>query len=431
MAVREAALKAGRRAVGDIVAVVAVEFMVADGGNDLILQVIVGLPGEVRREAGGQGVVGQAFHVVARPDVAEDALGDFRSLQCFDHAACFRAAGGTVVAGRLVGVRLVVDAAVVQAVIEDAVAVGGLVRLRVTILIVNRRHFHTLCNVYDVLADGTVVAHILPVPGLLVEDGTQFQQPIAGLRVSGIVNAVVQPVHHVEIIAAARVRPVAQRPAGQLTELEAEVFLQEGEHALVGRAEMGGCLIIIAQAHQCGHAGPPAVLAAGRAKVAGFHLAAENGLHPLLGFFLQRFVVQLIGQRDQAAEEIDAFFPVVTLGVVEPAAGFVVVVIELFHIAGQVVLLQQQLVFQPAARLNRAQRQLNQRVFPQFTLICRVVLISGCGGGCLRCRRQRHTAQHGNRQDTGGGPFPKEASLFHVHTPLFLAVKPPYCLVSV
>ncbi len=293
MGVRVAAVKAAGRAERRAVAVVVAELVVAQSRHNLVLQDIVYMSGKIGGVGRRQRVVSELLDAVADPRLAQHLLRDLGGEQALHDAAVLGAAGGAVLPGRLIRVGQAVHAAVVDGHVEQAVLEGDLVALLAGVLVEHRGGLHALAGVHHVLAHGRVVILVGPVGRLALQQCAQVEQPLGGARVGRIVQAVVQPVHAVDIVAAARIRPVAERSAGQLLLLVAEIVLHEGDHALVGLARGFGRLIVVAQRHQHRHSRPPVVRAG--AEIAVVALALQHSFDPGLGLLFELRVVQHIG----------------------------------------------------------------------------------------------------------------------------------------
>ena len=238
------------------------------------MQLIIALSTEVRRKASGQRIVCQAFHVIRRPDVSKDTLRYFRCQQSFHHAARLIAACRTIIPSPFIGIGLIVNSAMIHTIIENTITIGDFIRLIAAKLIINRRRFDSLCGIDYMLAYCRIVAFVLPIPGLLIEQRSQIEQPLAGFRVCGIIYLVIKPENTFEIVSPAGVAPIAEGPVGKFFCLITVVFFKERQYPLIRIPLVNGSLIIIAHSHQGRHTGPPISQAAGGAKSAGLRLAA-------------------------------------------------------------------------------------------------------------------------------------------------------------
>ena len=164
-----------------------------------------------------------------------------------------------------------------------------------------------------------------------------------------LAGQVVQPDDRLHVLRAAGHRPVVEGLFVQRRVLILEIAEHELGHAAVaGRGE------VLHEHLQHDHARPP-VLVALRAEEAVLALTGERPLDILHADALELFVLQLPGQRHQAVQIIGGALP----GVAIPAAPGAVlhVVPKRVQLAGQAVSGRHQLLQQPAARTNRAQRQ--------------------------------------------------------------------------
>ena len=209
VAVRETAFVSCRSAISDVVSVVTIELMVSHCGDHLVLQLIIALSTEVRRKASGQRIVCQAFHVIRRPDVSKDTLRYFRCQQSFHHAARLIAACRTIIPSPFIGIGLIVNSAMIHTIIENTITIGDFIRLIAAKLIINRRRLNSLGGIDNVFTYRRIVAFVLPIPGLLIEQRSQIEQPLAGFRVCGIIYLVIKPENTFEIVSPAGVAPIA------------------------------------------------------------------------------------------------------------------------------------------------------------------------------------------------------------------------------
>ncbi len=228
-----------------------------------------------------------------------------------------------------------------------------------------------------------------------------LDQPLARFGVLRVADAVVVPQHHLGVVARAGGRPAGHRIVRKPVVLETEVFLKKRQHPLVRRAYVFGVFVIIPDRFDHNHAGPPvpaaghAVAVGQRAEEAVLPLGIEAEVDPFHRLFLELRVVQHKGQRDQAARIVRAALPAVA-GTAAPPVGALVHLIQVVHLAGQAVFLEQKLFLQPTFRLHSAHRQLHKGGGFQVALVGVVVLVAHsrrlgvCGGAQPSRGAQRH-----------------------------------------
>ena len=246
MAVGEAAFKAAEGAKGNTVAVILVEIMGAVSQYHLILRLEIGMVAQIGGIGRREGVVGQALQVVADPALAQDAHGDRLGEDALGDAAQLRAAVGVVLPGGLVRIGQAVHAAMVNGIVLDASAHGGLIFIIAGDLIHHRRGLEPLGGVDHVLARRGILVDVRPLVGGLVELVGKLDEPGALAGIICVVQAVIEPEHHFNVVAAARLIPVlVERPLVDVLELITEVVFQEGQHPLVGVAVVLRRLVVV------------------------------------------------------------------------------------------------------------------------------------------------------------------------------------------
>ena len=208
MAVGEAAFKAAEGAKGNTVAVILVEIMGAVSQYHLILRLEIGMVAQIGGIGRREGVVGQALQVVADPALPQDAHGDGLGEDALGDAAQLRAAVGVVLPGGLVRIGQAVHAAMVNGIVLDASAHGGLIFIIAGDLIHHRRGLEPLGGVDHMFARRGILVDVRPLVGGLVELVGKLDEPGALAGIICVVQAVIEPEHHFNVVAAAGLIPV-------------------------------------------------------------------------------------------------------------------------------------------------------------------------------------------------------------------------------
>ncbi len=195
--------------------------------------------------------------MVCCPDIPKDTFGDFRSQQAFHHATRLSAAGGTVVPCRFICIGLIVNTAVVYAVVKNTIAIGCLVRLVTAQLIVDRWSLHPLCGIYNMFTHSRIITFILPIPRLFIKHGSQVQQPLTLLRVGRVIYLVVEPKDTFKVISSTCIAPITKRTVWQFFFLIPIILFKKWEHSFIRIPLLYCGLIVVTHPHQSRHARPP------------------------------------------------------------------------------------------------------------------------------------------------------------------------------